>query len=435
LETKEEKIIELRSEEFQEVLGAVPPWILRWGITLVAVIVLIILVGSSVFKYPDTISAPMALTGTTPAAVLIARTSGTIQELNVTDKQYVKNGDFLAVMENPANSNDIKILKQYIEQLNQKIDTVINLLPKDLKLGSIQSLYSNFHIVLFDYHEFKRLQYHTQKISFMKKRIIQYQYYYENMLGQKSIINEQLQLHQKQYQRDSLLNKHEVISSADLETTRERYLQAYLALENINSSIQSAEMQVTQMQENLLDTEYQYQDKKNQLETQLKTYIAQLFAEIQAWELNYALVTPIDGQVAFSTYWIKNQNVTAGEPVFTVVPKDEGQIIGKAQMPLSRSGKVKTGQKVNIRFTNFPDNEFGIVKGIVNNISIVPSKDQTGVDNYIVEIVLPNGLKTTYNRELPYLPEMQAQADIITEDISLLARFFMPIKKILTENF
>ena len=27
---KEEEKIELRSEEFQEVLGNVPPWILRW---------------------------------------------------------------------------------------------------------------------------------------------------------------------------------------------------------------------------------------------------------------------------------------------------------------------------------------------------------------------------------------------------------------------
>jgi len=47
---------------------------------------------------------------------------------------------------------------------------------------------------------------------------------------------------------------------------------------------------------------------------------------------------------------------------------------------------------------------------------------------------LPNGLMTTYKKELPYLPNMQGQADIITEDLSLLERLVLPVKKILKEN-
>jgi HlyD family secretion protein len=49
-------------------------------------------------------------------------------------------------------------------------------------------------------------------------------------------------------------------------------------------------------------------------------------------------------------------------------------------------------------------------------------------------IALPDGLRTTYKKELPYLPDMPATADIITEDISLLERFFLPIKKIWKEG-
>lgn len=426
--------VELRSEEFQEVLGSVPSWILRRGISLIGIIVLITLIGSAIFKYPDIITTTMSLTGSIPAAGLVARTSGKIQEINITDKQNVQAGDYLAVIENPADTKDIQTLKQYIEELNQKIDTIISLPSKDLNLGSMQSLYSSFYITLFDYYEFKRLQYYSRKIDFMKERIGQHYGYYKSMLGQKNIINEQLQLNRNQYQRDSLLNKRGVISSEELEISRNQYLQGYLSLENIRSTIQNTEIQITQMQENLLDTEYQYQDKKNQLETQLKTYISQLLTEIQAWELNYVLITPIDGQVTFTNYWIRNQNVTTGETVFTVIPQDEGKIIGKARMPLTRSGKVRPGQKVNIRFSNFPDNEFGIVVGYVKIISMVPVKDAQGVGYYTVEIELPEGLNTTYKKTLPFLPEMQAQADIITVDISLLERFFMPLRKIWTEG-
>lgn len=426
--------MELRSEEFQEILGQVPSWILRRGITLIFLIILIILIGSACFRYPDTITTAMTLTGTTPATTLIARTSGKIKELNIIDKQKVLKGDYLAVIENAANTHDILVLKQYIEILNQKIDTVITLPQKDLNLGSIQSLYSSFYTTIFDYYEFKRLQYYIQKIDYMEKKINQYQMYYKNMIRQEIIVNDQFKLNKQQYLRDSTLNIRGVISPQDFENSKLQYLQGYLSLENNRAVILNTQMQITQMQENLLDTKYQYLDKKNQLETQLKTYISQLLTAIQTWELENVLITPIDGQVTFTSYWVENQNVTMGETVFTVIPDENDKIMGKAQMALARSGKVKIGQKVNVRLSNFPDTEYGIIKGEVKNISMVPQKINQEEAYYIVEVELPEGLHTSYNKELPYLPEMQAQADIITEDISLLERFFMPLRKIWTEG-
>jgi len=147
------------------------------------------------------------------------------------------------------------------------------------------------------------------------------------------------------------------------------------------------------------------------------------------------LQSPVAGKITFNGYWIINQNVNAGDEVFTVIPNNStADIIGKALLPIARSGKVKAGQKVNIRLENFPDNEYGILRGVVKNISLVPS--QTGqTANYTVEINLPEGLTTTYKKELPYLQNMQGQADIITEDISLLERFILPVKKVIKESF
>ena len=117
-----------------------------------------------------------------------------------------------------------------------------------------------------------------------------------------------------------------------------------------------------------------------------------------------------------------------------VVKSKQGKIVGKAMLPTERSGKVKKGQKVNIRFSNYPDKEFGIMKGIVENISLIPVLDVQNAKSYMVDIELPNGLRTSYNKDLPFLPEMEGQADIITEDISLLERFLMPIRKVITEG-
>lgn len=428
------KEIELRSEEFQEVLGSIPSWLLRRGITIIAIIVATLLIGSGLFKYPDTIVTTMTLTGTTPPTALIAKSSGRLKELKVIDKQNVKAGDYLAIIENPATTEDILRLKQYLIHPNINTDTLITLPAEDLNLGNIQTLYSSFYITLFDYLEFKRLNYYIQKIDFMKVRIDQYKASYKNVVYQKNIVKEQQALAKNQFSRDSVLNKKGIISQEDLESSRSKYLQGHLSLENINSTLQNTEIQITEMQEGLLDTEHQYVDKKNTFETQLKTYMAQLLAEIQLWEQTYVFITPIDGQVTFTNYWAENQNLTVGESIFNIIPNESGLLIGKASMPMTRSGKVKRGQKVNIRFANFPDNEFGIVKGFVKNISMVPSQSSEDQSNYIVEIELPDGLMTTYKKKLPYQPEMRAQADIITEDISLLERFFMPLRKIWAEG-
>lgn len=77
--------IELKSEEFQEVLGRVPSWILRYGIILIGILFLMLLGGSAIFKYPETVTATMTLTGTNPPAALIAKESGKLKEISISD--------------------------------------------------------------------------------------------------------------------------------------------------------------------------------------------------------------------------------------------------------------------------------------------------------------------------------------------------------------
>ena len=425
----EENKIELRSEEFQEVLGSIPHWILRWGITVLAFVVILLLIGSAIIKYPDVIPARIVLTGSVPPATVAARASGKLKELFVTDNQEVKTGAYLAVINNPARTEDILYLKNYLSEF--QVSSSEFQIP-NFQLGNLQSLYSSFSSTLFDYSEYLRLKYYPQKIEITKERIIQYEKQYQNLLAQQKIITEQSELAMRQYQRDSLLYTKGTISNEEIEQSRSRYLQNRLTDENMLSSLRNMQIQIAQLKESLLDMGQQDTEKLNSLQSQLRSQVSQLKTEIQAWELNYALIAPVDGTITFTNYWTVNQNVNAGEEAFTVIP-NLYEVIGKALLPVARSGKVKTGQKVNIRLENFPDNEYGILRGRVENISLVPSTTNQ-VLSYSVEISLPDGLITTYRKELPFLPNMQGQAEIVTEDLSLLERFILPLKKILKES-
>lgn len=425
--------IELRSEEFQEILGGVPAWILRYGLVLIGAAVLVLLAGSALFKYPDTISASMTLTGTCPPATLVARTSGKLQGINVAGNQQVKAGQYLAVIENPAGQQDVLLLKEYLQRHASYPGTVIPLPAKELKLGNMQTLYSSFYTVLFEHNEFIRLQYYPQKIGYTRERIGQLKEYHKGLVKQAGIIREQATLSEKQYMRDASLHNQGLISDETIEIAKNQELQGKLSVESIEATLRNTGMQITQMEEGLLDMEHQYQDRKNTLEIQFNTYSTQLLTEIRNWEQNYVLVSPMDGEITFTRYWTENQHVTAGDIVFHIVPPEEGELIGKATMEMSRSGKVKAGQRVNIRFLNFDDSEYGMVKGVVKSISLVPVKGNAS-SSYVVEIGLPEGLKTTYGKELPYLPEMEAQADIITQELSVLERLVMPIRKVWKEG-
>lgn len=63
----------------------------------------------------------------------------------------------------------------------------------------------------------------------------------------------------------------------------------------------------------------------------------------------------------------------------------------------------------------------------MRNISLAP--DEQG--NYYVDVILPNGLKTSYNKQLPFDKELKGNAEIVTQDLRLIERFFYQIRELL----
>ena len=96
---------------------------------------------------------------------------------------------------------------------------------------------------------------------------------------------------------------------------------------------------------------------------------------------------------------------------------------------MENSGKVKSGQNVNIKLSSFPYAEYGMLSGEVKSLSLVPDQGK-----YYVEIELTNGLNTNYNKQLPLLQEMTGTAEIITEDLRLIERIIAPIRSLYNEK-
>ena len=87
--------------------------------------------------------------------------------------------------------------------------------------------------------------------------------------------------------------------------------------------------------------------------------------------------------------------------------------------------KIKIGQKTIIRFNSYPSEEYGTVVGEISYISEIPAKDNT----YLAKISLPNGLTTTYNKNLTFRNGMLANVEIITEDRTLASKILYQFRR------
>lgn len=429
-----QKDIELRSDEVQEVMSEIPSAIVRWGITAIFFIVIILLIGSFIFKYPDVISATVTITTEEPPASIMARATGKIDELFVKNNQVVTIGAALGVIQNPANTADMLLISERMEKWKtqqQSLSTAKTIFDeRPLQLGSVQSSYANFLSLLKEYLDFKDLMYYPKKITLQEDQVKSQKENLNEMIRQGQLMKQQLATAQSTFKRDSILYKKGVVSEDDYDTAKNKILQSRQSYSSLRSSIKQAEIDITQCKGSMLDLQQEFKENENKYAINLRMATEQLTTDILSWERNYLLVSPINGIVHLMGFWSNNQNVQTGETVFTIQPTIQTSPLGKALMPVQGSGKVKIGQKVNVRLNNFPDQEFGYLEGMVRNISVTPNSDGM----YIVEIRFPNGLITNYYKVLPITRQMEGSAEIITDDIRLIERFFNPIKKFLKEH-
>lgn len=413
--------LNLRSEEVQEILGRPPRCIVRWGITVILLVVVLLLLGCWFIKYPDVLQASITVSSENLPADVVARTSGRIDTLLVSEQQQVSQGDLLAMLENTASLEDVLLLKNFPDS---------NFGSEQLRLGELQDVYASYHKAKAEYDYFVKADYHHKKIVSTRQQIAAQRGLLAGNRRQLALSEAQCHAAHKLFLMDSLLYTQQAISMSDYQTAHNNFMSQKQALESTLMSIDNQQLSILQLEQSIFDLEQQYNDTKQQLILSLSIATDLLLSEIDQWEKTYLLKAPCDGKVTLTKYWQKNQNVSADEVVLTIVPDSSSRIVGKIELPPQGAGKVAVGQCVNIKFDNYPYMEYGMVKDTIRNIALVPIKTQEG-SVYVLEVSLPDRLVSTYGKELPFSQSMTGSAEIITADRRLIEQFLNPIKSVL----
>ena len=421
--------IDVKTEAVNELLTAIPKWIVRWGISLIFLIIISLLTLSFVIKYPDRLSAKTVITTINPPVTLVSKTNGKIAELLVKNNQSVKKGDLLMVVSNSVNSQDVHQVFQFLEiiQANLKTETVPDIhFDNSLQMGELTTAFTTF---LKSYHDYKlqlNVSPQEDEIAILNKEISDHQLLQNRYQNQETISNEELILIEKDYNRHQILLQKGSISAKEYEDKKREYLSAKRTYENAKIANINNKLAISRLQKNKLQLEnlsYQENIKNKQA---LDQGIQTLKSQIETWEHTYLIKAPIDGTVSLFNYWTIHQNLKQGDVILSIVSEAKQKMVAKLLLPMQNSGKLKTGQVVNIKLDNYPYQEYGDLKGYVKSISKMPQNEM-----YAIEVSLPNNLTTSYHKYLDYKEEMQGLADIITEDLSVFDRIFYQLRKIL----
>jgi multidrug resistance efflux pump len=428
---QEEKEIELRTEEVNELLTATPRWIVRWGVTIIFSIFLLALTLSFFIRYPDTLPATAVITTLNPPVTLVAVTSGSISQLKTKNNVPVKKGDVLMVIGNTANYQTILAIDSLLghiasgSQSNNPIS-----IPGGSELPETGELTPAFITFLNSYNDYKlfmEVNPQLQEIRIIDKELEGYQQLQEKYQSQENIYREEFSLIENDYNRYSSLLTEQSIAIKEFEDKKRDFLTAKRNYETMKITTINNRILINDLEKSKLQLQMQAYREKEHHRQELDQSAKSLKALVEGWEHTYLLKAPIDGTVSLFSFWTVNQNIRQGDEVLSIVPSEKQEVIARLSMPVQNSGKLRQGQTVNIRLNNYQFREYGMLKGTIKAISQMPKND-----TYSIEVSLPGKLITTYHRQLDYKEDMHGTADVITEDLSVSDRIFNQFRKIIS---
>lgn len=417
-----EDISNIHSEEVNDIMGKAPPGILFRGNVVIAGIVALVLIGAWFLRYPDIVSAPFLISSANPPLKLVAQANGKILELDARDGESVEAGKVVAVIDNPANTADMLLLKGIVEA----IDTTLNIrktlayirLPAKLQVGELQADYSALFEAINKYNFFVANAYYSNKLATIRHQEANNKEIDGVIHSRAAILNDQLRDEAWKDSVNKKLLKEKVISLSEYNDIRKEYLSQHLISEDNLSSVLQNNQERNELRKSLADVKQEYLNGENDVTLAVRSAAKKIRGQVSIWEKQFLLRAPMAGKVVFFSIRKPNQYVTEGTPVFMVVPVAQ-QYEVHVQLPLYNAGKVRVGERVLLKLREYPYEEFGMVRAQVVAVTNV------AIDSaYSVELSLDNGLSTTRRRTIDYRPEIRGTADIVTNDKSILQRLF-----------
>jgi multidrug efflux pump subunit AcrA (membrane-fusion protein) len=418
------------SDDMQDIITAVPSWLLRWGITLFFSILVLLLSLSAFIKYPDIVKSQLKISSPNVAKPIVPKVNGRLDKLLVTNNQTVVAGQPLAYIESTANHAEVLSLLTGLKKLHDQMlggnlfDKAFFNKAKDNELGELQGAYQTFIQSYINYSAsvengflVKKRTYLLQDVDGLSKQTNQLQ-------AEKKLQQRDADLAEEEYSMHQKLEKQKVETPAELRQQESKYIARKAPLLQTDASLITANTNLLAKQKEILELDNQVAEEKAKFSQALNSLISQA----EDWKNKYVLLASEAGKVTFAGNVQENQIVSPNQDVFYINTGNE-KFFGEMNIPQDNLGKVKQGQQVLVKLRSYRFEEFGMMKGTISYISDVPLKDSV----FTSRVVFTS--KTSDMKKPVNLKQgMIADAEIITEDATILQRLTRNVIKAINSN-
>lgn len=414
------------SEEVNEIITAVPSWIIRRGIFLILVIILAIFFLSALISYPDIVKTTLKINSLNSPKIAIAGNTGKLIKILVVENQHVVAQQPLAFLESTGSHQEVINLAKKLNVVSKLLNAdqpITNeyFAPTNLDIGELQG---NYQIYYQAYLQFMNTQngglyliqkkYLLQDLNEIQKLRIQ--------INQQKIIKEQeFENAKEEYIAYQKLKNKNVISNAEFRLQENKYLASKYPLEQTSTDLLNNNSSYMNKQKEIATLDITIKEEQSKFRQALNTMIN----EANSWLMRYVVFSPSIGKVGYIGILQENQNVVTNQDLFTINPGNT-DFFGEVRIPQYNMGKVNVGQRVLIKMRSYPYEEFGIINGKISYIKDFAVRDSI----FVAKIDFQKNQKEAGVSNIVLKEGMTADAEIITKESSLLQRFFWNTTKI-----
>ncbi|RYD56785.1 MAG: HlyD family efflux transporter periplasmic adaptor subunit [Sphingobacteriales bacterium] len=424
-----EQAREEHSEHVRDILGKIPSWTTRWGITLLLSIFVGFLLLASLIKYPDSSTGSIVITTEKPLLKIISPINGRIKTIFKKDYSIV-NSDEVLMRINPTHERvQLGILKSVVAEARGLVlgESGIgsNLSFNDtILLGSMQPTYNDLIRncqILLNNRKDNAIYMQEDELENRKK-------YLGELI---EIANSQLAIAKNEevnakmrFEANHKLYLDKVISKFEYLHEEDLFYQKQMEVSNLRKLLTQHRGDICMISKDIAEIKHSRLSQERQLSNEINASIQKLENELRHWEDGQVIIAPRNGRVIYLGDIHIDKYIKAEEALVAIVPRDSS-FIGIMSAPANGFGKVQLGQTVKIKLDNYPYREYGQLTGTVKSISLIPENSMYKIKVEFKKIDLIPGKQITLR------PEMVGIADIVTEDMTLLERLVMPIKGVL----
>ena len=411
--------------EVEEIISHRPPWIIRWGTLCFSFFLLVICVICWFIKYPDIVMAQAILTSINAPKPVITTINGKLIKIDVQENDAVKQNQVLGYLESTANHREVLQLASNIDSIQyllnhnraEQIDRFFHL--PETQLGELQIPYQTFSQAFLTFKSYLSNGFYLRKKSMLLKDKSNLEKLHANLLNQKELQEQDLELSQKTLDANQTLKDKNVLPELDYNDEISKFINKKMSLPTMNNAIINNESEQNAKQKEIAELDNTIMQQKVIFQQALST----LKSQVDEWKKQYLLIAPIDGKVTFVALIQENQQLQSNQTICYINPENS-YYFAQLVIPQTNLGKVTVGQKVLLKFSSYPFQEYGAVYGKIEFISNVATDS-----GYFAKAALQNGLKTNYGKQIMYRDGLQGDAEIITKDLRLLERFYYDIMK------